>query len=262
MTPLRTLIVDDEHPARRWLRKLLASHPEIEIVDEADSVRSAREKLPEIQPDLVFLDIQMPPATGFDLLPYLSPRTKVIFVTAFDSFAVKAFDANALDYLLKPVNPDRLAEAVSRLRNQYGAAPGFPTIATKLRDDPVARADAGAATNALLQIEDLLPLRDRDIMRMIPVGQIAAIQAEGAYSRLIISGAPPMMILHTISDWETRLPCPPFARLDRSRIVNLTRVNKAAMVSRNKTVVSLREVDVPFVLGRAASQRLRQLCRV
>lgn len=259
MIPLRALIVDDEPPARRWLRSLLANHPEVEIVDEAESVRSAREKVLVVQPDLVFLDIQMPPATGFDLLPHLPAETQIIFVTAYDSFAVKAFDANALDYLLKPVNPDRLAEAVARLQQAYEANQRRPNSINRVRGGSGRSVSDDHCDQRRLQLEDTVPLRDRDVLRMVTVKQIAAIQAEGAYTRILISKASPMMILHTISNWETRLPCPPFARLDRSRIVNLTLVRETIMVNRNQTLVTLGGLDAPLELGRAASQRLRQL---
>lgn len=245
MISLRALIVDDERPARSWLRKLLASHPEVEVVAEAGDVGEAHTLAAELQPDVVFLDVQMPPATGFDLLPHLSWQTQVIFVTAFDSFAVKAFEANALDYLMKPVHPDRLAQAVARLAATRAAAAARPQIA----------ADA----NTPLVPEDLLPLRDRDVLRMVSVSQIAAINAEGAYTRIIISDTPAMMVLCGISDWEARLPSPPFARLDRSHIVNLGKVTAAVVKNRNQTLLSLDGVDGQLELGRSASQRLRQL---
>lgn len=244
MTPLRAIIVDDEHPARRWLRKLLGSHADIEIVGEADDVSHACDIVGELQPDVVFLDVQMPPATGFDLLPWLPARTQVIFVTAFDSFAVKAFEANALDYLLKPVHPDRLAQALARLHTGAGGQP---------------RAQIAADSHAALTMDDLLPIRDRDVLRMIAVDKIAAIKAEGAYTKIVVSGAAPIMVLCAISDWETRLPSPPFARLDRSRIINLEKVTEAIAKNRNQTLVTVDGVDGALELGRAASQRLRQL---
>lgn len=244
MTALRAIIVDDEHPARRWLRKLLSNHTDIEIVGEAEDLTHARDIVAALQPEVVFLDVQMPPATGFDLLPWLPVHTRIIFVTAFDCFAVKAFEANALDYLLKPVHPDRLAQAVVRLHTGAGGKP---------------RAQIAADSQAALTMDDLLPMRDRDVLRMIAVNRIAAIQAEGAYTKIVVSDAAPMMVLCAISDWEARLPSPPFARLDRSRIVNLSKLTEAIMKNRNQTLLTLGGVDGALELGRAASQRLRQL---
>lgn len=244
MTVLRAMIVDDEHPARRWLRRLLGNYQDIDIVGEAESVAQAREVVAELQPDVVFLDVQMPPETGFDLLPWLPACTRVIFVTAFDSFAVKAFEANALDYLLKPVHPDRLAQAVGRL---HAGATHQP------------RGQIAADPHTALTMDDLIPARDRDVLRMISVDRIAVIQAEGAYTKIIISGAPTVMMLCAIGDWEARLPSPPFARLDRSRIVNLGKVTQAVAKNRNQTLLTLDGVEEQIELGRAASQRLRQL---
>ena len=110
----RALIIDDERLARNELRKLLAAHPEIEIAGEASNATEGIEKIESINPDLIFLDIQMPGKTGFDMLAELEKAPVVIFTTAYDEYALKAFEVNALDYLLKPVDPIRLADALNR----------------------------------------------------------------------------------------------------------------------------------------------------
>src|SRR5690606_31297607 len=206
MTQLRALIVDDEGPARRWLGKLLTNHPEIRVVGEADGVPAARGVLQELadadRPDVVFLDIQMPPDTGFDLLPCLSTDTQVIFVTAFDNYAVKAFEAHALDYLLKPVHPERLDDTIGRLLLKFATVADRPSIVSGFRNGQNVRSTESLSGDGALQMEDILPLRDRDVLRMVQVGRIAAIRAEGAYTRLLICGQPPMMVLYPIGDWE------------------------------------------------------------
>src|SRR5438105_1598221 len=111
----RSLIVDDEWLARQDLRRLLSKHPEIEIIGEADSVENAAKMISELSPDVVFLDIQMPEESGFKLYDRVDVDFKIIFVTAFDNYAIRAFEVNALDYLLKPVNPTRLAQTIARL---------------------------------------------------------------------------------------------------------------------------------------------------
>ena len=111
----RALLIDDEALARTELRRLLAAHPDVAIVGEADDVSSARARLAPADYDLVFLDIQLAGGSGFDLIPHVAPAAAIVFVTAHDAFALRAFEVNALDYLLKPVPPTRLAESLARL---------------------------------------------------------------------------------------------------------------------------------------------------
>lgn len=235
----RALIVDDEPPARRWLRELLAAHPEIAVEAEAGDVSSALEAARRLKPDVVFLDVQMPPGTGFDVLPGLGAETRIVFVTAHDTYAIRAFDANAFDYLLKPVHPERLAESVRRLFAGPASAP--------------------PPSGDVVDPRDLVPLRDRGTLRMVAVADIVAIQAEAAYSRVLLSGGPPMMVLRSISDWERLLPAPPFARVDRSLLVNLPRVRVLDAQSRDESRLELKDLAEPLRLGRTASLRLRRL---
>ena len=116
--PIKAIIVDDERLARNELKKLLEQYPEIQIVDEASNVDEGVEKIDITRPDLIFLDIQMPGKTGFDLLAELEKAPRVIFTTAYDEFALKAFEVNALDYLLKPIDPLRLADAIQKLQTE------------------------------------------------------------------------------------------------------------------------------------------------
>jgi len=239
---LRALLVDDERLARKRLAELLGLHPCIQIAGEADSVESAAAFAESLQPDVIFLDVQMPPANGFDLLPRLHRQPPIVFVTAFDGYAIKAFEANALDYLLKPVHPDRLAETIRRLRLLSESA-AQPSPADERQE---------------LSLSDLVALRDRGRLRMAPVGSIAAIVADGSYTRVHLSAQDSIMILRSISDWESRLPYPPFLRIERSLIVNLASVLDYSVRSRDETDVKLDGVAKPLALGRRASARLRK----
>jgi two-component system LytT family response regulator len=118
ISPIKAIIVDDERLARNELKKLLELHPEIQIIEEASNVDEGVEKIDLLRPDLIFLDIQMPGKTGFDLLAELEKAPRVIFTTAYDEFALKAFEVNALDYLLKPIDPSRLSDAIQKLRTE------------------------------------------------------------------------------------------------------------------------------------------------
>ena len=238
-TTIKTLLVDDEPPARRWLARLLRAHADVEIAGEAGTVEDAARVAAEVRPDVVFLDVQMPPANGFELLPHLPPGARVVFVTAHDAYAVRAFQTNALDYLLKPVHPERLEETLRRLRLQAA-----PVVSA----DPPER----------LGLDDITPLRDGRLLRMVRVGDIAAIEAEGAYTRVRVCGQPPVVMLRRVREWEDVLPAPPFVRMERSLIVNLRRIRVAESAVRDETRLVLHEAG-ELTLGRAASRRLRRL---
>lgn len=240
---LRALVVDDERLARRWLCGLLREYPQIRVEGEANGVKSAIELLGREALDVIFLDIQMPPENGFDLLRHLPPQTQVVFVTAYDTFAVKAFEANALDYLLKPVHPGRLAETVSRLL-------AVPSGETAQDDEPSA--------GAQLQLEDYVSVSDRGLLRIVPVSQIAAIRADASYTHVFLTGEASLFVFQSISDWNEQLPTPPFIRLDRSTLMNLSLVRTVKVISRDETQVMFEGVGDPLVLGRSASQRLRK----
>ncbi|HWA84809.1 MAG TPA: response regulator, partial [Opitutus sp.] len=202
---VRTLIVDDERLARKRLRSLLATHPEIAVVGEAATVREAAAIAALEHPALVLLDVQMPPDSGFDLLPLLpSPPPAIVFTTAHDVFAVRAFEVSAIDYLLKPISPERLAAALDRVRSGHHSAPPFagPPLAS----------------------DETLILQSGDRIRRVALAEIAAVAADGHYSRVFLSSETPMFVKRGINSWAAQLPEPGFLRVDRSLIVNLARV--------------------------------------
>jgi two-component system LytT family response regulator len=242
MTSLRALLVDDERLARKRLAELLSEHPEIVVVGEADSVASAAAAVPVSRPDVVFLDVEMPPGNGLDLLPLLPVENppSVVFVTAHETFAVQAFTVSALDYLLKPVHRDRLALTVRRLMASKESRPPF-----------------GSAEGAWT-MESRVALSDRQLRRTVEVREIVTIQALGAYSRVSLRGAPAMIVLRSISEWERLLPAA-FARIDRSLIVQPMLLRKMERKSRDETVVTLDGFPGTLVIGRAAGLRLRRL---
>lgn len=232
---LRVLIVDDEPPARKLLRSLLAEHPEIEVIGEAGDVTTAASMCAEQEPDLVFLDIQLPRVDGFGLLPLLKRPVKIVFVTAHDRHAVRAFEVNALDYLLKPVSPSRLATTLARVNLPEAPRPG------------------------LLLDTDQVALRGDSGLRIVPVRSITHIEAEDNYTRVhLLGGAPPALVRRPLSDWERSLPPAPFARVDRSLIVRLDAVKALRSESRDVTRLTLADLPEPILLGRRAAARLRK----
>jgi two-component system LytT family response regulator len=237
---LRALVVDDERLARKRLRDLLARHPEVEVVGEADGLESAREVAEALRPDLLFLDVELSPGSGFELLPLLSFRPTTIFVTAYETFAVRAFEVAAFDYLLKPVEPERLARAIGRLLLDREGSEQARAMERPRAEDPVVLKDAGT-------------------VRIVELAKIAAIRAEGAYSRVLLSEAPAMTVLRGISEWERLLPAEDFARIDRSLIVRPALVRRIEAVSRDEAWVTLEGLASRLEVGRAASLRLRRL---
>lgn len=224
------------------LRNMLSAHPEIQIIGEAVSAQEALSMIAtfSVPPDVIFLDVQMPTADGFSVIPPLEDVAHVILVTSFERFAVKGFDAGVLDYLLKPVNRDRLAESIRRLKE----------------------APAKSKGRSRLSLESVVTVGDADQSTTLPLAHVAGIQAEGNYSRVYISdGSPPRLMLRNLAGWEALLPFPPFARIDRSFIVNLHHVKDFSKESRNLAWLSLQGVPENVSVGRTASVRLRSALR-
>ncbi len=203
---MKALIIDDERLARNELRRLLAVHPDIEIAGEAVDVEDALKKIAELKPALIFLDVQMPGADGFSLLEQLEPPLPaVIFTTAYDEFAVKAFEFNALDYLLKPVDPNRLVAALERLRHREAATP----------------ADGVIAPTSRLALEDKVFVREGDRCWFVPVKNIRLLESEGNYTRLHFDDQKPQLF-RSLTAMEERLDPRNFFRANRKQVINLT----------------------------------------
>lgn len=205
---LRVLIVDDARLARTELRTLLAAIPWVECVGEADDVPAARAAILRTQPDLVLLDVQMPSGEGFDVLDGLETVPMVVFVTAYDQYAVRAFETNALDYLVKPVEAGRLQAALERGRERL-SAPAAPFATTSLRDP--------------LSADDQVFLRDGERCWFIALGEIRKVVVDGNYVRLWFRDQN-AVLARSLSTLEARLSPAVFFRANRSSLVNLRRV--------------------------------------
>lgn len=201
---MKALLIDDERLARGELRRLLAAHPEITVAGEAANAKQGREQLTALQPDLIFLDVQMPGETGLEFLASLEPPVPhVIFTTAYDEFAVKAFDLNALDYLLKPVDPVRLAAAIDKLRDRSGVTVAPPA------DRP-----------ARLAPEDKVFVREGERCWFVEVKSIRLLESEGNYTRVHFADAQPQLF-RSLNAMEERLDPRSFFRANRRQIINL-----------------------------------------
>lgn len=213
MPPMKALLIDDERLARNELRRLLAAFPEITIVGEAANAKLAREQIAALAPDLLFLDVQMPGETGMQLLESLEPPApQVIFTTAYDEFAVKAFELNALDYLLKPVDPARLAAAIEKL---HARSAGSTTES----------AAAKPAARDRLAAEDKVFVREGDRCWFVEVKSIRLLESEGNYTRVHFDTAQPQLF-RSLNAMEERLDPKYFFRANRRQIINLTWIDK------------------------------------
>ena len=202
---MKALLIDDERLARNELRRLLAVHPDVEVVGEAVEVDDALQKIGALTPELLFLDIQMPGADGFSLLEQLEPPLPaVIFTTAYDAFAVKAFEFNALDYLLKPVDPNRLVAALEKLRHHRSAA----------------ASDGGAQAPHRLTLADKVFVREGERCWFVPVKNIRLLESEGNYTRVYFDDCKPQLF-RSLTAMEERLDPKHFLRANRKQVINL-----------------------------------------
>ena len=234
---MKALLVDDERLARGELRRLLKAHPDVTIVGEAASADEAVAQLATLDVDVLFLDIQMPGGSGFDLLERLERVPLAIFTTAYDEFAVRAFEVNAFDYLVKPIRPERLAAAVERTRRVWSER-AQATGAVKTR---------GAG--------DRVFVRDGERCWIVTLADVALFEAEGNYTRIVFGSNRPL-IRSTLQAVEQRLDPATFFRASRAHIINLRFVDAVEPAVDNGYVVRLRTgQQVP--VSRRQSRRLR-----
>src|SRR5690554_3589777 len=205
---MRTLIIDDERLARKELNALLANHPEIEVIGECTNAEEARQAIHTHKPDLVFLDIQMPGESGFDLIETLAYQPAIIFVTAFDTYAIRAFEINALDYLLKPVDEERLAAAITKENQRNPASKQYGDIEDQ--DETVQRLDR-------------IFLKDGEKCWFVALKDIRYFESEGNYVRVFFDNHKPL-ILKSLNNLEKRLNEKEFFRINRKFIVNLKEI--------------------------------------
>ncbi len=206
----RAIIIDDERLARNELKKLLAEYPEIEIIDEAANVDEGIQKIEALNPDLIFLDIQMPGKTGFDLLRELNRTPEVIFTTAYDEYALRAFEVNALDYLLKPIEPKRLADAIHKLEEE----------------DAIDENEISINTNkSALTESDQVFVKDGERCWFVKLSEIRLFESVGNYAKVFFGPNKPL-ILKSLNALEERLDEKIFFRANRKHIVNLRMIEK------------------------------------
>jgi two-component system, LytTR family, response regulator len=226
---MRVVIVDDEELARQVLREFLLAHGDVEIAGECANGFEAVKAIAEQKPDLVFLDIQMPKLDGFEVLELIGRNTAVVFVTAYDNYAIRAFEVHAVDYLLKPVGVERFEAALERARERLNG---------KLPQQNFAASDLAAAARPPAQYLDRIPVRDGTRVFIIAVGRLDYAEAQDDYVALVSEGKKHLK-QQTISSLEAALDPSRFLRIHRSYIVNLERVARLEPYAKDSHVAVL-----------------------
>jgi two-component system, LytTR family, response regulator len=234
---LKAIIVDDERLARVNLVKLLEAYPEIEIAGEAGSCKAAVELINIHNPQLIFLDIQLSGETGFDLLALTGKSIKIIFVTAFDEYAIRAFEVNAVDYLLKPVNPERLGESIGRVMTN-----------NEKQDCDTPRFDY--SDSIYVQLNNYTS-------RFIKISSITFIEPIGNYSRIVTIEGKHYLVLKTLKQWEEELPFTNFKRIHRSSIINIDHLERIEKRTDSQHRAFLKNIPEPLEVSRRYARKLK-----
>lgn len=233
---LSALIVDDERLARKELSTMLADYKNISICGEAEDVPSALKAIKDASPDIIFLDIQMPGKSGFDLLKEIPTTAKIIFVTAFDEYALRAFEVNALDYLLKPIAPERLQKAIERIQMEQ---------------------DQEAQPEKKLHYEDRLFINFDSHLQFLKISSILSIIAAGDYTQVMLNNSTNGLTLKSMKEWENRLPENYFCRIHRSTIINMEHIERLEEWFNYSYRVYIKGVKEPFLLSRRYVTKLK-----
>lgn len=239
MSNINVIIVDDERPARKELIFLLKDIPEIIVQGDTDNITDAITLITAKKPDLVFLDIQLSGENGFDLLKKIPVDFKVIFVTAYDEYAIKAFDVNATDYLLKPVDPKRLELALKRIMD---VPSNDNSEVTKFEYD-----------------DSIYVKQDNCTARFIEINSIIAISSLANHSKLETVDGDTFVILKTLKQWEAELPDAFFIRIHRSTIVNIKFIVNISSYSKTHHRVQMKNIKTPFEVSRSRFKKLKKV---
>jgi two-component system, LytTR family, response regulator len=245
MKKIKTLIIEDEAPARDILKHYLKDHPEVEILGECSDGFAGMKAIAELKPDLIFLDIQMPKLTGFEMLEILDERPEIIFTTAFDQFAIKAFELNAVDYLLKPVDKVRfdtaLAKAIAKITSGVKS--------TKSPGDILHHLPESSASLTRIVV------RKANSINIIPIDQVKYIEAQDDYV-MIYHKTGKALKQQTMKFYEDNLPGESFARVHRSYIVRIEEINRLEPYSKDNYIALLHSGE-KLPVSRSGYRRLR-----
>jgi two-component system, LytTR family, response regulator len=243
MIPLRAVVVDDEPIARQALCRMLGEFPEVQVCGQADSVDQAEATIRDVRAHVVYLDIKLFGESGFDLVPRLDEQVAVVFVTAFDRYAIRAFEVNALDYLLKPVIQERLAETIRRLVDR--SSPPLPSPGPEQ-----------------LNMNDVILVQDSQRRYLLPLKRVCVIEVDGDFTALRSVDGQSGNIWRRLGEWVKILPDGPFVRIHRKRIVNLNHVEGFETAPGDRLRLHLAGVPKPCHVSRRLTPNLRRRLQV
>ena len=235
---IQALIIDDEPLARKDLISILSEFNQIQIIGEADSIDTAKEQIINLTPDLIFLDIQMPGESGFDLLKFIDPKTEIIFVTAYDEYAFRAFEVNALDYLLKPVDSDRIKQAIDRIYKNSETA-----------NDSTEKLD----------YDDCLFLKLNNSYDFLRIDTILTINSADDYSEIHTKDGNKKLVYKKMQEWEDRLPEQHFCRIHRSTIVNISEILKIEPWYNQSYNIYINGIVEPLTMSRRYFKKIKKI---
>lgn len=236
MEKIKAIIVEDSRLARLELKEILKNHVEIEVIAEAENVDKAFQLIQDKNPQLIFLDINMPEKNGFELLEMLDTVPTVIFTTAYDEYAIKSFEYNAFDYLLKPINPDRFAKTISKL---------IPTLKAKKEND-----------KSLLELNSKIFIKEGEKCWLVKLEDIVLFEIVGNYTRVFFENNKPL-IYKSLNQVENKLPESNFLRANRQQIINLSKIKNVVPWFNGKLKMEL-ENGLKVEVSRRQSLKFRQ----
>lgn len=231
------LVIDDERLARKELIGMLSEFSCIKSIHEADDVSSAVKMIESVNPNLLFLDIQMPGETGFDLINQIDYTGKIIFVTAYDQYAIRAFEVNAMDYLLKPVTPERLQKSINKLEKE-----SIKPIETDYN----------------LKYNDRLFLTIGTQLLFVKISSIISIESDGDYTKVFTSEGRKGLVSKSMKEWELRLPANYFSRIHRATIINLEFVENIEKWFNYSYRLHLKGIEEPYIISRRYAKQLKE----
>lgn len=255
MENLNVILIDDERRVRNTLRQALEECGGVNVVAEADSIESARQALAaHPSADGIFLDIQLPGGTGFDLVPEIADMKKVVFVTAYDQYAIRAFEVNALDYIMKPAAPERLEQSLRRLRSHAEQRNAAPEVSSP---SETTTSSQNSATKAFT-LSDQLLLKFGTKSRFIPVNDLLFVRSADNYTELHVVDGSTALMRKTLEEWAESLPRNAFVRVHRSTLVNKRFVAELGVESNGKSFIRLHGVEEVFSISRSYTTSVRE----